>query len=65
LLGEFVPTTKAIRYHGGAVLMGASTMMVLSVSENRLVKEMSNVSFKTTCRSLKKSTRKELDVRHQ
>lgn len=54
LLGEFVPTKKAFRCHGGAVLMGASTVMVLSVSEIRLVKEMSNVSFKTTCRSFKK-----------
>ncbi|KAK4030911.1 hypothetical protein OUZ56_024297 [Daphnia magna] len=42
LLGEFVPTKKAFRCHGGAVLMGASTVMVLSVSEIRLVKEMSN-----------------------
>ncbi|KAK4006802.1 hypothetical protein OUZ56_011960 [Daphnia magna] len=42
LLGEFVPTKKAFRCHGGAVLMGASTVMKLSVSEIRLVKEMSN-----------------------
>ncbi len=54
LLGEFVPTKKAIRCHGGAVLMGASTVMVLSITEIRLVKEMSNVSFKTTARSFKK-----------
>lgn len=34
--------------------MGASTVMVLSITEIRLVKEMSNVSFKTTARSFKK-----------
>lgn len=55
LMSESVPTKKAIRCKYDAVLFGASTALVMNISETRLVKNVSSaISYKTTCCSYKK-----------